>query len=134
MGEEDRAGRGDWVARDDGSAEEERQRFQRARLNRARAASLLIAIIRAAGGAAALILIAYIVLTIGGANPDNGIARFVADWADNLALGFRDLFTPSDARLRVIINYGLAAICWLVITGVLTRFLPPLISPPYLIS
>jgi hypothetical protein len=53
------------------------------------------------------------------------ITRFVAYWADRLQLGFRGLFNPADARARVAINYGLAALVWLVasslVAGVLRR-------------
>lgn len=101
------------------AVEEERLRTERGRRARARTVNVLTTIIRTLGAAAALVLVAYIVLTVGGANPQNGIARFVSGWADDLALGFRDLFTPADARLRVIVNYGSAALFWLVVTGVL---------------
>ncbi|HEY3261580.1 MAG TPA: hypothetical protein VGJ95_15155 [Pseudonocardiaceae bacterium] len=118
---------------DDREVEEERQRDERLRLQRARAFGVLTTVVRTIGGAAALILVAYIVLTLGGANPDNGITKFVASWADTLAFGFRDLFTPADDALRVVVNYGLAALFWLIITGVVTRLLRRL-SSPYLIS
>jgi len=121
------------MSEEDWAVKEERLRDERARLFRVRAVGVLATVIRAVGGAAAIILVAYIVLTLGGANPDNGITKFVAGWADNLALGFRDLFTPADANLRVIVNYGLAALFWLAVTGVITRILRRITSP-YLIS
>ncbi|HEY0637496.1 MAG TPA: hypothetical protein VGD67_07600 [Pseudonocardiaceae bacterium] len=98
-----------------------------------RAADVLVTLIRLVCGLAALLLVAHVVLTIGDANPANGITRFVAAWADRLAWGFRDLFTPADATLRVIVNYGAAALVWLVVGGVLTRLLRRATSP-YLIS
>ncbi|KAA2262217.1 hypothetical protein F0L68_13075 [Solihabitans fulvus] len=69
----------------------------------------------------AVILVAHVVLTMGGANPDNGITRFVSSWADTLALGFRDLFTPSDAKLRVLVDYGVAALFWLAVRSIVVR-------------
>ena len=115
------------------AAQEERRRAERIRLYRSRAVSTVITVVRTVCGAAAAILVAYIVLTVGGANPDNGITQFVAGWADNLALGFRDLFTPADAKLRVIVDYGLAAVFWLAIGAVITGILRRL-TTPYLIS
>jgi hypothetical protein len=36
-------------------------------------------------------------------------------------LGFRGLFTPADARVRTVVDYGLAAAFWFVVTWVLVR-------------
>jgi hypothetical protein len=78
-------------------------------------------VVRWAGTIFALLLTAHVVLTVGGANPSNGITRFVANWADPLTLGFRDLFTPDDAKLRVLVDYGLAALFWLIVSAVIAR-------------
>ena len=77
--------------------------------------------IRLVGWLFVLILVAHIALSLGNANPANSIATFVAYWADRLELGFHDLFTPADVRTRVLVNYGLAALFWLVVTFVLAR-------------
>lgn len=66
----------------------------------------------------ALILVLHIVFEVAEANPDNGIVKFVDGWADGLALGFRDLFDPDDKKLTVLVNYGIAAVFWLVISSV----------------
>jgi hypothetical protein len=91
------------------------------RATRTRIAAFLATVIRIVGWLAVLILVAHIVLTLGEANPANGITRFVAYWADRLALSFRGLFTPADARVRVAVNYGLAALVWLVVSSVVAR-------------
>jgi hypothetical protein len=75
------------------------------------------------GTVAAVVLAAHVLLSIGGANPDNGITRFVARCARPLALGFRDLFTPSDAKLRVLVDYGIAAIAWLIVVSLVVRLI-----------
>ncbi len=100
---------------------------------RSRAASLLVGVVRLVCGVAALVLVAHVVLTIGDANPANGITVFVARWADRFAFGFRDLFAPADASLRVLVNYGAAAIVWLIIGAMITRLVRRA-SSPYLIS
>jgi hypothetical protein len=63
----------------------------------------------------------HVIFTVGSANPANGIVSFVKSWADGLALGFSDLFTPSDEKLRVLVNYGIAALFWLVVSGILAK-------------
>ncbi|MGH3849051.1 MAG: hypothetical protein ACRDRT_05000 [Pseudonocardiaceae bacterium] len=88
---------------------------------RAGIAAILATVIRLVGGIFVLILVAHVLLTLGHANPANGITRFVAHWAGRLQLGFRGLFTPADARARLVIGYGLAAAFWLVVTWVLVR-------------
>lgn len=72
---------------------------------------------------AALFLAVHVVLTVGGANPDNAITEFVRSWADYLSLGFRDLFTPEGERIRVLVNYGIAAIFWVLVGAVASRLI-----------
>ncbi|MBV8543066.1 MAG: hypothetical protein JO364_10855 [Pseudonocardiales bacterium] len=91
------------------------------RERRARIAAALASVIRIVGGLFVLILVAHVVLTLGEANPTNDITRFVAYWADRLQLGFRGLFAPPDTRTRIVVDYGLAAAFWLVVSWVLVR-------------
>ncbi|MEU5693560.1 hypothetical protein [Actinosynnema sp. NPDC020468] len=88
---------------------------------RGRAVAVVAGILGWTGLIFAVILAAHVLLTIGGANPENGITTFVAEWADRLALAFRDLFDPADAKLRVLVNYGLAALFWLVVRSLVVR-------------
>jgi hypothetical protein len=78
-------------------------------------------VIRIVGWFIVLVLVAHVALQLGDANSANGITRFVAYWAERLQLGFRNLFTPADARVQLVVNYGLAALFWLVVTSVLVR-------------
>lgn len=82
---------------------------------------VLASLVRWAGLVVVIILVVRVLLTIGGANPQNGITSFVTSWSDPLASGFGDLFTPTDPKLRVLVNYGLAAIFWLIVSSVLAR-------------
>ncbi|HKR48633.1 MAG TPA: hypothetical protein VJT72_03460 [Pseudonocardiaceae bacterium] len=88
---------------------------------RARIVGVLATVIRVVGWLFVLVLVAHVALRLGEANPANGITRVVAYWADRLQLGFHDLFTPADERVRVVVNYGLAALFWLVVSSVLAR-------------
>ncbi|WP_344126245.1 hypothetical protein [Saccharopolyspora halophila] len=91
-----------------------------------RSVDVLTRVVRIAGSVCAALLAIHVVFTLGGANPDNGITEFVASAADTLALGFQDLFMPADPQLEVLVNYGTAALFWLVITGIATRILTSL--------
>lgn len=90
---------------------------------RAAILGVLAGVVRWAGLIVVVILVVRVLLTVGGANPNNGITSFFTSWSDPLAWGFKDLFTPSDAKLRVLVNYGIAALCWLVISSILARII-----------
>ncbi|MGH3760039.1 hypothetical protein [Actinophytocola sp.] len=90
---------------------------------RASVVGVLAGLVRWVGLVFAIILVVHVLLTVGNANPDNGITVFFADAADPLALAFRNLFTPENAELRVLVNYGLAALFWLVVSAVLARLI-----------
>jgi phage shock protein PspC (stress-responsive transcriptional regulator) len=90
---------------------------------RASVLGVLAGLVRWVGLVVVVILVIRVVLTVGGANPHNGITSFITSWSDPLAWGFKDLFTPTDAKLRVLVNYGLAALCWLVVSSILARII-----------
>lgn len=90
---------------------------------RTSALNVLAGLVRWVGLVVVVILVVRVLLTVGGANPHNGITQFVTTWSDALAWGFKNLFTPADAKLRVLVNYGIAALCWLVVSSVLARIL-----------
>lgn len=90
---------------------------------RARVSDVLVTLVRWCGSLAAVLLTIHVVLTVFGANPDNGITRFFREWARPLALGFENLFTPADPQLAVLVNYGIAALFWLFVTSLAIRIL-----------
>jgi hypothetical protein len=92
---------------------------------RAKTLASLASVVRWIGLAAAVILVIHVLLVAGEANPANWIAQTVGNLADVLSLGFKDLFNKpaDDLKLRVLINYGIAAVFWLVVTGLLSRVL-----------
>jgi hypothetical protein len=71
----------------------------------------------------ATFLVLHIIFVIGQANAANGIVSFVKGWAVPASLGFKDLFTPSDPKLTVLVNYGIAALFWLVVSAVVSRLI-----------
>ena len=98
-------------------------RSWRAELRRAwaRLVELLGNAVRWWGSIAAGLLALHVVFTLVGANPENGIAQFVSSSAESLALGFQDLFVPADPELAVLLNYGCAALFWLITTSTAAR-------------
>lgn len=73
------------------------------------------------GALFALIEVLYILLILFGANTANAFFQFVQSIAEPLALFFPGLFQLDNQKLEVIVNYGLAAVFWLVVTGLLAR-------------
>ncbi|HEX4226113.1 MAG TPA: hypothetical protein VHZ97_27360 [Pseudonocardiaceae bacterium] len=90
---------------------------------RGRVAGILAGLVRWAGLIVVIILVVRVLLTVGGANPNNGITSFITTVSDPLAWGFKDLFTPGDAKLRVLVNYGVAAIFWLIVSSIVARLI-----------
>lgn len=96
---------------------------QRALELRAPIMNLLAGIVRWVGVIFAVILVVHIVLVIGEANPASGITTFVTNFADAVSLGFKNLFMPADPKLQVLVNYGIAAVFWLVVSAIIARLL-----------
>lgn len=72
---------------------------------------------------AAIVLALHIVFVVFKTNPNNGIVTFVDGFADTLAWQFKDLFTYNNDSLRVFINYGIAAVAYLVAGRILAGLL-----------
>ncbi|WP_246256856.1 hypothetical protein [Amycolatopsis anabasis] len=75
------------------------------------------------GALFALIEVIYILMVLLGANPDNAFYRFINSIAEPLALFFPGLFQLANQEVGVLINYGLAAVFWLLLTGVIARII-----------
>ena len=78
-------------------------------------------VIAGIGGLIALIEVIYILMLLFGANQANAFFGFIRSMAEPLALFFPGLFNPGNYDLAVILNYGLAAVFWLVVTGIIAR-------------
>ncbi|WP_414638471.1 hypothetical protein [Actinophytocola sp.] len=69
----------------------------------------------------ALIEVVYILMLLFGANPANAFFQFIKSMAVPLALFFPGLFNFANNNLDVIVNFGLAAVFWIVVTGLIAR-------------
>lgn len=75
------------------------------------------------GSLLAAVLVAHIVFTFFDANPANALVGWAARWANVVGLWFVNLFDTGDAAFTVLLNYGAAAVFWLVVTGFIARLL-----------
>ena len=69
-----------------------------------------------------LILIG-ILLVVLKANPHNDIVRWILDAARWLVGPFKDIFKPHNFRVRVAVNWGLAALVYGIVGGLIVRLL-----------
>ncbi|MGC7099348.1 hypothetical protein ACPZ19_32135 [Amycolatopsis lurida] len=108
--------------REEEAVEAEERRRANWRATRARIGGVLAAVVRWVGLVFALVLAVHVILTVGGANPENGITQFIRSWAEPLSMGFGDLFTNiSDPKAQVLVNYGIAAIFWLIVSSIVAK-------------
>jgi hypothetical protein len=80
-------------------------------------------VITGIGALFALIEVVYILMILFGANQANSFFVFVKSLAAPLALFFPGLFDLGNYNLSVIVNYGLAAVFWIVVAGFLARLI-----------
>jgi len=80
-------------------------------------------VVNLVGTGLALILTAHILFVLWHARPDNPVATWAASWSDAIGLWFTHMFHTGSAAFTTILNYGAAAVFWLVVTGVLARVL-----------
>ena len=82
----------------------------------ARIVSLITAIV------VGLIVIA-ILLVVLDANKSNDIVKALLDAADFLVGPFDDVFKPDGAKAKVAVNYGLAAVIYAIVGGLIAKLL-----------
>ncbi|TYB46105.1 hypothetical protein [Actinomadura chibensis] len=86
----------------------------RAAAARRRTVGVLATAVSAATTLVVAILAVHIVFVAFEANTANGIVQWFGDRAHELCWQFKDVFQPSDPKLEVAVNYGLAAVVYLV--------------------
>jgi hypothetical protein len=82
-----------------------------------------VRVVTGIGGLFATIEVIYILMILMGANPANAFFGFIKSLAEPLALFFPGLFTIGNQDLAVLLNYGLAAVFWLVVSSFIARLL-----------
>jgi biotin carboxyl carrier protein len=88
-----------------------------------RGVSSVATLLRVLGVVVAAILVVHILLVVLGANPANPVASMLAHAAGVLSLGMGGLFAPGNPELALVVNYGIAAVLWIVITSIVVAVL-----------
>jgi len=83
----------------------------------------LARIVRALAGLIALIIVVAIVLFVLGANQSNGIVSAIHDAGAWLVGPFKNLFSIHNPKLAMAVNWGLAALVYLIVGHVIASLL-----------
>jgi hypothetical protein len=79
------------------------------------------------------IIVAAIILQVVGANAGNTIVKDIHDVARTLVGPFKNVFTVKSPKASIALNWGLAALVWLVVGGLIasliTRLAPTGVHP-----
>lgn len=86
-------------------------------------AGAIAGVIHLVTGVIVAIFVLHIIFVVFDANQANGFVSGIYDVAKALVLGLGDVFTPDDARIGVVLNYGLAALLYLIVGQVIVRML-----------
>ena len=69
------------------------------------------------------IIVIGILLTLFDANKDNQIVKWILDAGKFLVGPFKDVFKPDSAKTKVAVNWGLAAVIYALVGGLIARLL-----------
>jgi hypothetical protein len=89
----------------------------------ANGAGLLARIVQLVVSVVVLIIVAGILLVVLKANPTNSIVTDVHGWARSLAGPFDGMFSFHSANVTIAVNWGIAAVVYLFIGGLIARLL-----------
>ena len=89
----------------------------------ANGAGLLVRIVQLVVSVVVLIIVAGILLVVLKANPTNSIVTDVHGWARSLAGPFDGMFSFHSANVTIAVNWGIAAVVYLFIGGLIARLL-----------
>jgi hypothetical protein len=85
--------------------------------------AFLARILRIVVAAVVLVILAGIVLYVLHANRSSGIVSTVHDAGAWLVSPFADVFHPKDRNVALAVNWGLAALVYAIVGGILTALL-----------
>jgi hypothetical protein len=80
-------------------------------------------LVRILAGLAVAILVVGIILRVVGANPANSIVSDIHDAGAWLAGPFKNVFTVHNAKEAIALNWGLAALVYLIVGALLASLL-----------
>ena len=100
-----------------------RQRRRRGAHGLAMGAGLLARVVHLVVSVVVLIIVAGIVLVLLKANPTNSIVAHIHDWARWLVGPFDGIFSFDNARVAIAVNWGIAAVVYLIAGGLIARLI-----------
>jgi hypothetical protein len=80
-------------------------------------------VIRLVATIIALVIVAAIVLRLAGANPTNAIVHDIHSLASTLVGPFKNVFSLKNPKANMAVNWGLAAVVYLVVGSVIARLI-----------
>lgn len=83
-----------------------------------RGVAIVATVLRIIGYLIVAVLVVHILLTVFDANPANSFATWIKSTADTFSLGLTNLFLPKDPKVATAVNYGIAAVAWVIITQI----------------
>lgn len=83
----------------------------------------LARLVRTLASLIALVIVAAIVLFVLGANASNDIVRAIHDAGAWLVGPFKNLFSIRNAKVAMAVNWGLAALVYLIVGHLIARLL-----------
>src|SRR3954447_14944514 len=84
---------------------------------------LLARIVRLVTAIVVAFIVVGIVLHLLDANGGNAIVSFVYDVAGWLVTPFKGVFSPDGEKVKIAVNWGLAALIYAIVGGVIARLL-----------
>lgn len=84
---------------------------------------MLARLVKFVTGVVVALLVVGILVHVLGANTANGLVNALDDAARWLATPFRNVFTPDGEDARVVLNWGLAAVVYSIVGGVIANVL-----------
>jgi hypothetical protein len=84
---------------------------------------LLARIVKFVTAAVVGFIVVGILLHVLGANAGNAVVGFVYDVAGWLVTPFKNLFSPGGQKLQIAVNWGLAAVVYAIVGGLIARLL-----------
>jgi hypothetical protein len=84
---------------------------------------LLVRIVQLVVSVVVLIIVAGILFVVLKANPTNTVVSDVHGWARSLAGPFDGMFSFKAAHLALAVNWGIAAVVYLLVAGLITRLI-----------
>ena len=88
--------------------------------------SLMLALarlVRVAAGIVVALIVAAILLRVLSANPANSIVRDIHDAGSTLVGPFKDVFSIKRPKVSIAVNWGLAAVIYLLVGGLIASLI-----------